>query len=98
MNCTTIRVVRRASITVNKGSRVNTIERIPTNNRDVCGNCFVLWIRPKTEKKLPSRAAAYGMREYPSIKAKQQANAVQSTITVKQLAIFGPYNRSMNIE
>src|ERR1051326_4025109 len=58
MNWTTMRVMRRKSITVSKGRKLQTIDTAPMTSSEICGNCFVGWSRPKILKKSPFRAAA----------------------------------------
>ena len=81
-----MRVTSRPLITSPSGRKLNATLSTPSNSREMCGKFFVGCSRAKTEKKLPSFAAAYGMREYPSSSAKQLPNAVHNTSVVKTLA------------
>src|SRR5690554_6786576 len=49
-------------------------------------------------KKYPSRAAAYGILEYPSRRAKTEPKAVHRIMAVKIVATPSPYILSMKIE
>src|SRR5436305_6792074 len=98
MNCTRIRVVINASITIPSDTNPARIERTPSTTSETLGNPWVGWSRANTLKKYPSFAAAYGTREYPSNRANTEPNAVHRIIAVNSVATPGPYVRSMKMD
>ena len=56
-------MVTSASITMPRLSVLPSIASRPTVSSETCGKCCVGWSLPKTRKNVPSRAAAYGIRE-----------------------------------
>src|SRR5271170_1325381 len=91
------RMASTAAITVrNLNSSAKTNVNAPRNNSETCGKRFFGCTRANTLKKLPSKAAEYGTREYPSSEENTDANAIHKIITVAKRAAPLPYNFSMN--
>ena len=57
------KLARVENKTIINGKKLHTIAAAPTRSSDTCGNSLRGWTRENTAKKLPSRAAANGMRE-----------------------------------
>src|ERR1700679_2401496 len=86
-NCIRIRNTTSAAITSASEKKQNT-QAIPANtSNDTYGNPRVGCNRPNTAGKFPSRAAANGIREYPSSSENTLANAVTITSTAPSLPI-----------
>src|SRR5580692_13117909 len=69
----------------------------PRTRSEMYGKCLVGCRRPNAGKKLPSRAAEYGTREYPSKTENTEASAIHRTIHVAACAARCPYNLSTNV-
>ena len=85
-----MRVASSASMTTSSGKTLVTIEMRPRTTRDTWGKPRVGCSRANALKKYPSRAAAYGTREYPSSSANTDPNALQRIMTVNTAATPGP--------
>ena len=63
MNCTRMRVVISASMTIPRESVLAAIATTPMTTSETWGKCLVGCTRAKDLKKVPSTAAAYGILE-----------------------------------
>src|SRR5271156_4253931 len=91
------RIARMARITEKRLKNMQmTIDVPPSANSDTYGKRFVGCRRAKIEKKFPSRAAAYGKREYPSVAEKIEPKASTRISVVAKVAQCVPNVRSTN--
>ena len=80
-NCSRILNTTNAAITSASEKKQNTQAAPASTNNDTYGNPRVACSLPNTAGKFPSRAAANGIREYPSRSENTLANAVTITST-----------------